>query len=88
MTIQEIIQQQRVFFDAGKTKDIAHTKRELIRFRDLLKANEPIFYDAIYQDFGKSEFETYLTELGLIYHELKLMIKKFVQMAKTTTCQN
>ena len=35
------------------------------------------YKEAIYEDFGKSEFETYVTELSLVYHEINNLIKNF-----------
>ena len=52
------------------TPTIAELKNELSLF-----SYAPI-YKAIDEDFGKSKYETYITELSLIYHELNLAIKK------------
>lgn len=75
MVFFDIIKQQQVFFDSGKTKDITFTRQQLSKLKSLLKENESLLYAAIYQDFGKSAFETYLSELALIYHELKILNK-------------
>jgi aldehyde dehydrogenase (NAD+) len=50
--------------------------------KKVLLENESLLYKAIYDDFGKSEFETYATELSLIYHELNLFIKKTKKWSK------
>jgi aldehyde dehydrogenase (NAD+) len=42
----------------------------------VLKANEEKMYEAIYADFKKSSYETYETELGILYAEIKHSIKK------------
>ena len=44
--------------------------------------NEEQLNDAIYNDFGKSSFETYATELALIYHEIKLALGKLKRWSK------
>ncbi|WP_235114643.1 aldehyde dehydrogenase family protein [Cyclobacterium qasimii] len=36
----------------------------------------------MYEDFGKSEFETYLTELSLLYHEVNGLIKNVKKWSK------
>ena len=82
MTSQEIIQLQRLFFESGQTKDIKFRQQQLAKLKQLLKANESLLYEAIYTDFGKSSFETYLTELALIYHEIKLLNKKIPQWSR------
>ncbi len=75
MTYKDIIQQQRLLYASGKTKDVRFRKVQLAKLKSLLKENETLLYQAIYEDFGKSPFETYLTELALIYHELKILSK-------------
>ena len=50
--------------------DISYRIKLLKRIKILLQKNESKLYDAIYLDFKKSEIETYMTELGSIYHEI------------------
>ena len=73
---QKIVNHQSDFFKSNKTKDIGFRKQNLKKLLQTLKDNEELLYKAIYTDFKKSAFETYETELALIYHEIKLAIKK------------
>ncbi len=82
MNYQEIIDQQRHFFNTNATKDISFRIKELKRLKDILKKNEALLYDSIYKDFKKSEFETYVTELSIIYHEIDLALVKVKKWAK------
>ncbi len=82
MNYQEIIDQQRSFFNTNATKDISFRIQELKRLKNALKKNEALLYEAIYKDFKKSEFETYITELSLIYHEIDLALVKIKKWAK------
>ena len=75
MTIKEIVRAQHEFFESGQTRPVSYRKKQLKRLKKVLKANEEALYQAIYQDFSKSEFDTYSTELGLLYHEIDLAIK-------------
>jgi aldehyde dehydrogenase (NAD+) len=75
MTIAEIVRTQHEFFESGQTLPVSFRKKQLKRLKKALKANEEPLYQAIYQDFSKSEFDTYSTELGLLYHEIDLAIK-------------
>ena len=50
--------------------DVFYRIKILKRIKILLQKNESKLYEAIYQDFKKSEIETYMTELGSIYHEI------------------
>jgi aldehyde dehydrogenase (NAD+) len=82
MTIKTIIDQQRQFFNTNQTKSSAFRVAQLKKLKHLLKSNEEVLYEAIYKDFAKSSFETYATELSIIYHELNLLIKKVPKWSK------
>ena len=82
MDIQAIVERQKLFAIEGRAKDIIFRKQQLIKLKTLLQENEPMLFKAIYEDFKKSEFETYLTELGMLYHEIDLAIKNVAKWAK------
>jgi aldehyde dehydrogenase (NAD+) len=82
MNYSEIITKQRDFFNTNKTKDINFRITQLKKLKSLIKQNETAFYNAIYQDFRKSEFETYTAELSFIYDEINTSIKKLPKWAK------
>ena len=75
MKASEIIQLQKDFFQSHKTKSVQLRIEQLKKFRKILKNNEPKLYEAIDKDFGKSVYETYETELSIIYHEINSAIK-------------
>lgn len=66
----EITEKQRKFFRSNKTRDIAYRREILVRLKNVLKENEQNFYDAVYKDLRKSEYEAYATELSLVFSEL------------------
>lgn len=76
MNAREILERQRTFFQSDATKDIAYRVSQLKTLKSLLKAHEESLYEAIHNDFGKSSFETYMTELALIYGEINLAVRK------------
>ncbi|HKL07510.1 MAG TPA: aldehyde dehydrogenase family protein, partial [Bacteroidales bacterium] len=76
MKISEIFKLQQEFFLSHQTKSIIFRKEQLKMFKAVLKKNESLLYEAIDKDFGKSVFETYETELSILYHEINLSIKK------------
>ncbi len=82
MNYQEVIDQQRQFFNTNATKDISFRIKELKRLKSILQKNEALLYDSIYKDFKKSEFETYTTELSIIYHEINSAISKVRKWSK------
>jgi len=82
MKIQEIYTKQQDFFNSNKTKDVSFRIEQLKKFKKVLKENEDLLYKAIYEDFGKSEFETYVSELSLLYHEINNFIKNIKKWSK------
>lgn len=76
MNIPSIHQKQKEFFDSNETKNVNFRITQLKKLKQVLKENERLMYQAIYKDFSKSEFETYATELGIVYHEINTFIKR------------
>lgn len=82
MKIPEIHYYQQQFFHSNKTKEITYRISQLKKLKSVLKENENKMYEAIYKDFNKSEFETYASELALIYHEINVFIKNIKKWSK------
>jgi aldehyde dehydrogenase (NAD+) len=82
MDILKIVTQQKRFFNSNSTKEVDFRIETLKKLKHILKENEDKLYTAIYSDFKKSEFETYLTEISLIYNELNESIKNLKKWSK------
>ena len=82
MNYTNIINKQRKFFNTNQTKDLDYRIKQLKKLKKLFKDNEQLFYDAIYKDFKKSEFETYTAELSFLYDEINTIIKRLPKWAK------
>lgn len=80
--MKALVDKQRKFFNTNSTKDIDFRIRQLKKLDALLKTNEKLLYDAIYQDFKKSEFDTYTAELALVYYDISEAIKKVRKWSK------
>jgi aldehyde dehydrogenase (NAD+) len=76
MNISAIVASQRIFFKSHTTLDIEYRKNALRKLKAILQSNERLLHDAIYADFGKSEFENYATELGILYKEINYYLSK------------
>lgn len=68
--MHEIVSKQRAFFNSQKTKDLSFRLRQLTNFEKAFKQHENLLLEAINKDFKKSSFETYATELALVYQEI------------------
>ncbi|WP_392536505.1 aldehyde dehydrogenase [Legionella sp. 227] len=82
MNIHTVVKEQRIFSAGGAAKAIDFRKQQLQKLKTVLKQNEQLLSEALYADIKKSQFETYLTELALIYHELDKAIKCVNKWAK------
>ena len=71
MDAKELVQKQRDFFMTGKTKSLAFRKAALEHLHDVIQANEDKLLAALQLDLGKAEQEAYMTELSLVYEEIK-----------------
>lgn len=82
MEYSEIIKRQRDFFHSNVTKDISFRSEQLNRLRTILQTNEKRLCEAIYADFRKGEFETYATELGILYSDIGESLKKMKRWSR------
>ena len=74
--MEEIINSQKEFFKTNETQSISFRIAVLKKLKRVLQQNEKLLSEAIYLDFNKSEFETYLTEFGFLYIEIDEAIRK------------
>ncbi len=81
-TIKSQIKQQRHFFRSGETRSIDFRLNQLHKLKETLKNNEQRFFDTLKQDLQRTSFETYGTELGLIYEEINLVTKKLKKWSR------
>src|ERR1035437_9004287 len=82
MPYQEIIKKQTDFFNSNQTKDIGFRIEQLKKLKSLIKNQESVLSQAIYNDFKKSKFDTYTTEFSPTYHDIDEAIKKLPKWAK------
>jgi len=85
MDIPKIIHQQKVYFKNQKTKNIGFRKKALQNLKSEILKREADISSALYNDFKKSEFESYATEIGIVLAELSLLIKNMDTWAKPET---
>lgn len=82
MDYANIFQSQKEFFNSHRTKNIAFRKETLQQIKNLLKSNEEQLYEAIYKDFSKGKFDTFLTELNLVYNEIDFFLKNLDKLSR------
>lgn len=67
---QKVIAKQQEFFRKGISKELSFRLEQLAKLKRVLKEHEEELIDALYRDFKKPPFESYATEVGLLYSEI------------------
>lgn len=80
--IKQTIDMQKTFFLSGKTRSIDHRIRALKKLKSCINNYEDDIADAIYKDLGKSHFESYMCEIGLVLSEIRYMLKHIRTFAR------
>ncbi len=69
--IEQIVARQRAFFALGKTLDYAFRKQMLQQLDAAIHNYEKALTDALWTDLHKSYEEAYLTEISIVYGEIR-----------------
>ncbi|MBO0555844.1 aldehyde dehydrogenase [Clostridium botulinum] len=81
-SIRNILKKQKSFFEKGYTKDINFRIETLKKLKHNIKMNENNIFKALKIDLNKSEFETFITEIGIVYDEINGAIKNIKKWSK------
>jgi aldehyde dehydrogenase (NAD+) len=76
------VENQRRFFNSGKTKDLNFRSGQLRLLERLLSTNEDAICDALKRDMNKSKFEAYVGEIGMVANEITHAIRHLGSWAK------
>ncbi|KIA88321.1 aldehyde dehydrogenase [Kaistella jeonii] len=82
MDFQNILAEQRDFFNTQKTKNLKFRKMYLEKLKEVLLKNEELLCDSIYKDFGKSKFDTYTTEISFVIKDIDYFLNNLKSLAK------
>lgn len=80
--IAALVGEQRVFFESGKTLCVCYRKEALKKLYTAIVSREKALTEALQKDLGKSDFESYMCEIGLVLDEISYMLKHIDGFAK------
>lgn len=83
--IKKIVEKQRRFFYTGATLSVEYRISALCRLKACILEHEAEINAALKSDLGKSPFETYMCETGLVLSELSYMVKHTRAFAREKT---
>lgn len=73
--IPDLVRRQREYFATGATRSAAFRREMLRRLLDALRKWEQPLTEALHADLHKSPEEAFMTELGILYGEIKLHLR-------------
>ena len=73
--INLIFKNQKEFFESGKTINVDYRIKNLKKLNNIIKKNEDKILNELKKDLGKSNFEGYVTEVGILYDDINFHIK-------------
>lgn len=82
MKIVNTVNRQREFFLSGATLSYAFRVKQLKNLYNAIKQNEGLILEALEKDLGKSAFESYATEISMVYAELNTALKNLKKWMK------
>lgn len=82
VNIEELLQSQKMFFQTGETLSVDFRKEQLKKLYNAVKKYEAEIAEAINKDLGKSSYESFMCETGMVLAEIGYMIKHVKKFAK------
>lgn len=83
--ITELVEKQKNFFAKGETLSVDFRTAQLKKLYKTVKKYESEIADALKSDLGKSPYESFMCETGLVLSEISYMIKHIKQFSKKRT---
>lgn len=84
----DLLQSQRDFFNSGATLPVSFRIRQLKKLYRTIQENQTQIAEALKKDLGKSSYESFLCETGLVLSEISFMLKhirKYTHKSKVHT---
>ncbi|WP_409302367.1 aldehyde dehydrogenase [Peribacillus sp. SCS-155] len=77
-----LVKKQREFFNQGATRTVSFRMNALAALRTCIEKNERELMEALKLDLNKSEFDSYLTEIGIVLSEISFTMKHLKKWVK------
>ena len=74
-SISQTMARLRAFFDSGKTRSIDFRIAQLKKLKEGIRKYEPAIMASLYDDLRKPPFESYASEIGILYMEIDHVIR-------------
>jgi aldehyde dehydrogenase (NAD+) len=84
---QTLYDKQVAYYKSGATKSLAFRKEQLKKLESVLRNNEQLIEEALYEDLRKHKQEVYMTELGPVYEEIRVQLRGMRQWMQPQTVE-
>ena len=81
-TYQDIFKRQQQYFRSGQTLPLKWRWAQLRKLNTAIKTYQASIIEALKADLAKSEMESYVTEIGILYRSIKHNLKHLKQWMK------
>ena len=85
MNIHKIVENQRRFFHTGATLPVPFRLQMLRKLRDAVDRYDAQISEALAADLGKSSYESFMCETGLVRGEISYMLRHTGRLARERT---
>ena len=82
MNMEDLLKKQRDFFQTGKSLELAFRIEMLKKLRSAVDRYEPEIIAALMADLGKSDFESFMCEIGMVRSEIGHMLSHVRRYAR------
>ena len=83
--IHSIVEKQREFFLSNQTLNLSFRKKQLIKLKNAIIANQEKLEKALHEDLGRSDAEAYFCDIGDVVMEINECIHGLKRWAKPET---
>lgn len=83
--IQHLLDRQRAYYRSGATLPVAFRKAQLKKLYAAIQKHQEDIHRALKQDLGKSSYEAFMCESGLVLTEISYMLRHVNGFAKKKT---
>ncbi len=83
--IHSLLEKQRTFYRTGATLPVSFRIQQLKKLYASIQTHEPQISQALQEDLGKSNFEGFMCEIGMVLAEISHMIRHTGKYARAKT---
>lgn len=83
--IQALLERQRLYYKSGATIPVHFRIQQLKKLYSIIKRYENEIHEALKMDLGKSHYESFMCEVGLVLSEISYMIRHIKKFSKRKT---